>query len=174
MAVITVTYRDAFGHDVGVSDPTLAYIQLDSGDPAFSPYTSTMDAVWGGVSVHYTPAYVGPAPSVAFFTTFRIAASGGPGAIDPVTLVIHGTDGDVILDPNNPARALVLSAPPSPMAVTPEIAMVSDYVGPVAIMALQAHARMAIGGRGLVINVPDADRWRLQRAGMRPRLEQSN
>lgn len=169
MAAITVTFRDQFGHDVPPADPTCAYVQYDSDTYVFDPYTSTIDAVWDGVPEHYSPFAVGPFPSVAFFSGYRIGATHTPGPLDPIHITMHCGLGDVVLIGGVPA---ILSVP-DPMVTTALLGLSSGYVN-ITECDLVAHAGLVVGGRGIVINVPDLGRWQVQRAAMRPRSEQSN
>lgn len=173
MATITVTFRDQFGHNVSPGDPTCAVVQYDCDQYVFDPDTSTIDAFWGGVEEHFNPFSVGPPPTVDFFTGYRIAATKSPDALDPNRIVMHCGLGDVILIGGVPVILSDMSGdhaltPPGP---GPSLSMASGYVN-VTETFLTAAAALAIGGRGLVINVPDLGRWQLHKAALRSRVEE--
>lgn len=177
MPDIVITYRFR-GVDVSPDAVDIDYVQMDSNiGSIFDPVSSTMDVVWSGIPTHYNPEIGFPAPNVFVVSSpypgsrmFVQHLSGG--SIDWHHLKVTTTQGDLYVSGDG-STAIVVSIIDHSFDL-PDMAMTleSGYVGPVAEMTLVATAGFTLGGRGLVIDVPDAGRWQLQKVSLRPRQEE--
>ena len=173
MAVPT-EQRNTLGQAVPPGAPPVTFIQWTSDTAIFDPNTTSVSMKWGGVTYTYAPYNGSPAPNVNYTTAFRISIS-GPVTGDPdyLTAYILTASGYVYFDVDG--NGVLVSEPDltgdtfGPAAQT--LDMTSDFVGPVATMELTQTVTMDVGGRGIVITIPTAGQWELQKASIRPRRE---
>ncbi len=176
---ITTIYRDQFGADVPPSTNPITYVQWDSTDPIFDQDITTADMIWDNVQYHYSPyTDVGNPPNVVYFSHGRIAVYGpSTGLPHILTARVTTASGVVYFDAGGAGVLVSPSGPDTFGGLSPSLLLSSDFVGPVATLALSTTVTFDLGGRGTPIVVPTARQWALQKAALqkaalRPRREE--